>query len=85
MLVDLTNQSKQRYVPAYPLAVVHLALGNKEEALRLLEKSYDDLAPFDTGVFGSIKIDRRLDALRGDPRFEALVRKVMTGSVAETR
>jgi tetratricopeptide (TPR) repeat protein len=85
ILADLTNQSKQRYVPAYPLAVVHLALGNKDEALRLLEKSYDDLEPFDTGVFGSIKIDRRLDALCGDPRFEALVRKVMSGSVAETR
>ena len=84
ILADLTNQSKQRYIPAYPLAVVHLALGNKDEALRLLEKSYEDLAPFDTGVFGSIKIDRRLDALRGDPRFDALVRKVMGGSVAET-
>ena len=84
ILADLTNQSKQRYVLAYPLAVVHLALGNKDEALRLLEKSYGDLAPFDTGVFGSIKIDRRLDALRGDPRFEALVRKVMSGAVPET-
>ena len=51
----------------------------------MLEKSYDDLAPFDTGVFGSIKIDRRLDGLRGDPRFDALARKVMSGSVAETR
>ena len=84
ILADLTNQSKQRYVPAYPLAVVHLALGNKDEALRLLEKSYEDLAPFDTGVFGSIKIDRRLDALRGEPRFEALARKVMSGAVPET-
>jgi tetratricopeptide (TPR) repeat protein len=84
MLADLTNQSKQHYVPAYPLAVVHLALGNKDESLQLLEKSYQDLAPFDTGVFGSIKIDRRLDALRGNPRFDALVRKIMSGSVAET-
>ena len=65
--------------------LVVIPLPGKDEALRLLEKSYDDLAPFDTGVFGSIKIDRRLDALRGDPRFEALTRKVMTGSVAETR
>jgi len=32
-------------------------------------------------VFGSIKIDRRLDPLRGEPRFEALARKVMSGAV----
>ena len=49
----------------------------------MLEKSYEDRAPFDTGVFGSIKIDRRLDPLRGDPRFEAIARKVMSGAVSE--
>ena len=75
---------KQRYVPAYSLAVIHLSLGDKEEALRLLEKSYEDRAPFDTGLFASIKIDRRLDPLRGEPRFEALARKVMSGDVPET-
>ena len=31
------------------LAVVHLSLGDKDEALRLLEKSDEHLAPFDTG------------------------------------
>jgi TolB-like protein/class 3 adenylate cyclase/Flp pilus assembly protein TadD len=84
ILDDLTTQSRQRYIPAYSLAIIHLSLGDKEEALRLLEKSYEDRAPFDTGVFGSIKIDRRLDPLRGDPRFQALVRKVMSGAVSET-
>jgi TolB-like protein/Flp pilus assembly protein TadD len=84
ILDNLTTESGQRYVPAYSLAVIHLSLGEKEEALRLLEKSYEDLAPFDTGVYGSIKIDRRLEPLRGEPRFEALVRKVMSGAESET-
>jgi TolB-like protein/Flp pilus assembly protein TadD len=84
ILDDLTTISRQRYVPAYSLAVIHLSLGDKEEALRLLEKSYEDRAPFDTGLFASIKIDRRLDPLRGEPRFEALARKVMSGAVPET-
>ncbi len=84
ILDNLTTESRQRYIPAYSLAVIHMSLGDKEEALRLLEKSYEDRAPFDTGVFGSIKIDRRLDPLRGDPRFQALVRKVMSGAVSET-
>ena len=84
ILDDLTTVSQQRYIPAYSLAVIHLSLGDKDEALRLLEKSYEDRAPFDTGVFGSIKIDRRLDPLRGEPRFEALASKVMSGAVPET-
>src|SRR5437660_1268062 len=84
ILDNLTTESRQRYIPAYSLAVIHLSLGDKEEALRFLGKSYEDRAPFDTGVFGSIKIDRRLDPLRGDPRFQALVRKVMSGAVSET-
>jgi Tetratricopeptide repeat len=84
ILNDLTTVSRQRYIPAYSLAVIHLSLGDKEEALRLLEKSYEDRAPFDTGVFGSIKIDRRLDPLRGEPRFEALASRVMSGAVPET-
>jgi TolB-like protein/Flp pilus assembly protein TadD len=84
ILDNLTTESGQRYIPAYSLAVIHLSLGEKEEALRLLEKSYDDLAPFDTGVYGSIKIDRRLEPLRADPRFQALVRKVMSGDESET-
>jgi len=84
ILDNLTTISRQRYVPAYSLAVIYLSLGDKEEALRLLEKSYEDRAPFDTGLFASIKIDRRLDPLRGEPRFEALARKVMSGAVPET-
>jgi tetratricopeptide (TPR) repeat protein len=84
ILDGLTTESRHRYIPAYSLAVIHLSLGDKEEALRFLEQSYEDRAPFDTGVFGSIKIDRRLDSLRGDPRFETLVRKVMSGAAPET-
>ena len=84
ILDNLTIASRQGYIPAYSLAVIHLSLGEKEETLRLLEKSYEDRAPFDTGVFGSVKIDRRLDPLRRDPRFQALVRKVMSGAESET-
>jgi TolB-like protein/Flp pilus assembly protein TadD len=78
ILDNLTTESGQRYIPAYSLALIHLSLGDKEEALRFLEKSYEDRAVFDTGVFGSIKIDRRLDPLRGDPRFDNLVERVFS-------
>ena len=85
ILDNLTTESRQRYIPAYSLAVIHLSLGDKMEALRLLEKSYEDGEPFDTGVFGSIKIDRRLEPLHDDPRFQALAKKTMNGVVSETQ
>ena len=84
ILDNLTSESRQRYVPAYSLAVVHLSLGDKEETLRLLEKSYEERAAFDTGACGSIKIDRRLDPLRSDPRFQALVQKIVSNAAPDS-
>jgi TolB-like protein/Flp pilus assembly protein TadD len=73
ILDRLTALSEQRYVPAYPLAVIYLALGDKDEALRWLEKGYQDRAD---DVRRFIKVEPLLDPVRGDPRFEALVQKV---------
>jgi tetratricopeptide (TPR) repeat protein len=73
ILEQLKQLSNERYVSAYNFALVHLALGNKDEALGWLEKSYEDRAGSE---IGRIQIDRFLDPLRGDPRFEALVAKV---------
>jgi TolB-like protein/Flp pilus assembly protein TadD len=74
ILDQLEQISKQRYVAAYSFALVHIGLGHKDAALRWLEKSYQDRAGYDV-----IRIphDPLLDALRGDPRFEALVQKVV--------
>ncbi|MEO6970389.1 MAG: tetratricopeptide repeat protein [Chthoniobacterales bacterium] len=79
ILEDLTNASRQRYVGSYSLAVVHLALGDNEEGLRLLEKSFDERDILLQGMFGSIKTDKRLDPLRGDPRFQKLEARFMSG------
>jgi TolB-like protein/Tfp pilus assembly protein PilF len=79
ILDKLTALSEQRYVGAYPLAIVHLALGEKEEALRLLEQSFVERDILLQGLFGSIKIDKRLDPLRKDPRFQKLVERFDAG------
>lgn len=78
-LDELTTQSRQHYIPPYALAVIHLALGEKEEALRLLEKSLDERAIFLQGDYGSPKTDKRLDSLRDDPRFQKLVERFLSG------
>jgi TolB-like protein/Flp pilus assembly protein TadD len=74
ILEQLKELSKQRYVSDYSFALVYLGLGNKEEALRWLEQSYQDRAGSDVGW---IRVDPLLDALRRDPRFEALAEKIV--------
>jgi hypothetical protein len=50
--------------------MLYLALGNKDEAMRWLEKSYQDGAGAD---LQGIRLDRRMAPLHGHPRFEKLV------------
>jgi len=79
ILDKLTDLSAQQYVGAYPLAIVHLALGEKDEALRLLDQSFVERDILLQGLYGSIKIDKRLDPLRHDPRFQKLVERFDAG------
>jgi tetratricopeptide (TPR) repeat protein len=65
---------QERYVSAYSFALAYLGLGDKEEALRRLEQSYQDRAGADVGW---IRVDHLLDPLHGDPRFEALTEKIV--------
>lgn len=75
ILTQLTDISQQRYVAAYNFALLHVALGNKEEAIRWLERSYQDRAGYDITWIG---VDPSLDPLRGDPRFEKLVASIFS-------
>jgi hypothetical protein len=45
----------------------------------LLEKSYEDHAPFDSADLGWILVDHRLDSLRNDPRFKKLIARIFSG------
>ena len=74
ILEQLNTISKERYVSAYSFALVHLGLGDKDEALRYLEKAYEDRAG---ELLRYIRVDPLLDPLRGDPRFEALTEKIV--------
>jgi TolB-like protein/Flp pilus assembly protein TadD len=76
----LQSLSDRQYVPAYTMGVVQLTFGNKDEAIRLLEKSYEDHAPFDSTDLGWILVDHRLDSLRNDPRFKNLVTRIFSGT-----
>jgi TolB-like protein len=73
-LAALEELSKRQYVEAYYRALLYLSLGEKDQALTALEQSYAERDGDDIGV---IKVDPLLDPLHGNPRFEALVQKVI--------
>jgi serine/threonine protein kinase/Tfp pilus assembly protein PilF len=74
MLAELEELSQHRYVPEYPRTLLYLSLGNRDEAIRRLEQA---IADHESLTITMIKDDPKLDPLRGDPRFEALVQKVV--------
>jgi TolB-like protein/Tfp pilus assembly protein PilF len=77
ILNELTAKSQRRFVPSYPIALIHVALGDNEQALQLLEKAYDERSIQIGGNTGSLKIDKRLDPLRSEPRFQKLLARSM--------
>jgi len=62
----------KNYVPAYSFAMIYNGLGEREEALRSLEKSLQEREVQIT----FIKIDTRWDYFRADPRFQEIMRQV---------
>jgi TolB-like protein/Tfp pilus assembly protein PilF len=74
ILARLTEHAKSHYVSGYSFAIVFLGLGEKGHAMDALERAYRVDAGYDLFL---IKVDPILDDLRGDPRFEALVQKVL--------
>ena len=74
MLSDLDKISQNREVLGYYRALLYLSLNNRDEALHCLEQG---LKERDGADISWINVDPLLDSLHGDPRFEALVQKVI--------
>src|SRR5438034_2834533 len=67
------EKSRQQYVPADSIAAVYVALGDKEEAFRWLERAFDDhSAPMSI----QLTCHPKFRALRSDPRFADLLRRM---------
>jgi serine/threonine-protein kinase len=68
LVAEIEARSAQRYVPATSIATIYAGLGETETALEWLQRAYDQR---DVRL-SFLKVDRRWDALRNDPRFGAI-------------
>jgi TolB-like protein len=71
-LRDATGEHPSFNVPPYILATYHAALGEKDKALSVLNKLYENR----DRLLPEIKVDPRFDNLRDDPRFSDLLRRI---------
>jgi eukaryotic-like serine/threonine-protein kinase len=72
VLATLSRRRAERYVSPWALASIHARLGETTDALDWLEKAYDE----HDSTLVWLKVHPRLDALRGEPRFRALLTRM---------
>ena len=73
VLDEVLQQSRQRYIEPYAVAVLYAGLGGYDRAFELLEKAAADRSSF---LATWVRGDRRLECLHSDPRFTDLLRRM---------
>ena len=72
-MVELLNErSADEYVSPFWLAVTHVGLKNQEEAIKCLERAYEER----DGAIIYLDVIPVFDPLRSDARFSELLRKI---------
>jgi TolB-like protein/Tfp pilus assembly protein PilF/predicted Ser/Thr protein kinase len=72
ILDQLKERSEQTYVQPMWIAVIHLGLGENDQAFDWMQKAYDDLSAW----LVYLKVDPLFDPVRGDARFTVLLRRI---------
>ena len=72
ILRQLEELSKQRYVPAYDMAIACAGLGDNDGVFAWLDKAY---MQHDFG-FSKLKLDPAFDSLHSDPRFKDVLHRI---------
>jgi Flp pilus assembly protein TadD len=68
-------EGRKGFGVGYDLALLHLALGEREQALAALERGVDDCSQ----MLGYINVDPALDPIRDEPRVRAVARRIGLG------
>lgn len=72
VLNTLARLRRERYTSPYGEALIRMGLGDRDEALRLLEAAVDEHHPWAI----HFNVDPALDPLRAEPRFKALLQRI---------
>ena len=72
LIADLEILSRQKYVPAYFIAIIHAGLGDRDQTFAWLERAFSERYPSMT----LLKTETVFDSVRSDPRFANLMRRV---------
>ena len=72
LLHQIIDNAGRRYVSSFDIALVYAGLGDRDQAFAWLDKAYDER----TRPILSLKVHPRLDPLRSDSRFAALIRRM---------
>ncbi len=72
LLDQLLEQARQHYVSPVALVTVYLGLSDHDLALQWLERAHEERR----GWLAYLKVEPQLDALRGNPRFDELLRRM---------
>ena len=81
IIASLEGSSAGSPMSAYHEAIIRIGLGEHERALDLLEAAADERSL----LVRLAKVEPKMDALRREPRFEALLRRLgLSGSEAPT-
>ena len=72
VLEELKRRRDRQYVSPWGLASIYACLGERDSALEWLERAYDE----HDSTLVWLKVHPRFDALRVEPRFVALMRKM---------
>jgi TolB-like protein/DNA-binding winged helix-turn-helix (wHTH) protein/Flp pilus assembly protein TadD len=72
LLGELKKRQQRGYVPAGAFVNAYLGLGDNDEAFVWFERAYEE----QSNILIYIKVSPWFDPLRGDPRFQDLVRRV---------
>jgi len=72
VLAQLKKKAEAEYVPSYDVAIIHVALGETDEAFEWLHRAYEERCYW----LIYLKVDPILDTFRSDPRLTDLIRRI---------